>query len=158
SQKKGAPIRPRGSVVDLFCGAGGLSHGFHLEGFKLVAGIDVDEACRYPYEANNSAPFVSRDVGELNADYLQSLFIPREPTILVGCAPCQPFSKYNQKNNDPKWRLVHKFASLIVETEPDVVSMENVPRLLEFRRGGVFNEFRKLLENNGYHVWHKVVY
>jgi DNA (cytosine-5)-methyltransferase 1 len=41
------------SCVDLFCGAGGLTHGFVLEGVPVVAGIDMDPACRFPYEANN---------------------------------------------------------------------------------------------------------
>ena len=48
------------SVVDLFCGAGGLSYGFKEQSFHLAAGIDIDEACRYPYEANNKAPFLRK--------------------------------------------------------------------------------------------------
>lgn len=55
------------SCVDLFCGAGGLTHGFVLEGMPVVAGIDMDPACRYPYEANNSAKFVERDVSKVTA-------------------------------------------------------------------------------------------
>jgi DNA (cytosine-5)-methyltransferase 1 len=39
--------KPEASVVDLFCDVGGLSHGFKLESFRLAAGIDIDEACRY---------------------------------------------------------------------------------------------------------------
>jgi DNA (cytosine-5)-methyltransferase 1 len=54
--------RATGSVVDLFCGAGGLSHGFHLHGFDVAAGIDTDAACRYPFEHNNGAIFLQRDV------------------------------------------------------------------------------------------------
>lgn len=151
-------VRPRGSVIDLFCGVGGLSHGFSQEGYKIVAGVDVDEACRYPYEINNRAPFIAKDVGRLSAEYVASLFVPREPKILVGCAPCQPFSKYNQKNDDPKWRLVNRFSALIRKVRPDIISMENVPRLLEFRSGKVFSEFKTELEDAGYKVWHKVVF
>ena len=47
--------------IDLFCGAGGLSHGFTKEGLCVVAGI-VDPACKYPYESNNDAKFIERDV------------------------------------------------------------------------------------------------
>src|SRR4051794_39200368 len=43
------PSQTSVSVVDLFCGAGGLSYGFKLQSFRLAAGIDIDEACRYPY-------------------------------------------------------------------------------------------------------------
>lgn len=147
-----------GSVVDLFCGAGGLTHGLRNEGFHVCAGVDVDEQCRFPYEANNAATFLNQDVVQLTAGDLQALFADYGPRILVGCAPCQPFSTYNQKNDDPKWRLVERFGELIVETLPDVVSMENVPRLLDFQNGEVFSGFRQTLESAGYTVRHRVVF
>ncbi|MES0171903.1 DNA cytosine methyltransferase [Mesorhizobium sp. M0006] len=147
-----------GSVVDLFCGAGGLTHGFRLEGYDVVAGIDVDEDCRYAYEHNNDAPFLRKDITALTSEELSKLFHPNEPRILVGCAPCQPFSTYNQKNDDPKWKLVDKFGELIENLLPDVVSMENVPRLLEFRNGSVFAAFRERLESNGYWVHAEIAY
>ena len=151
-------LRRRGSVVDIFCGAGGLTHGFRLEGFDVVAGIDADEACRFAYEHNNQAPFIRRDAAGLAASDVAELFYTGEPTILVGCAPCQPFSKYNQKNDDPKWRLVGRFAELICEVRPDVVSMENVPRLVDFQGGSVLRAFVDALERAGYEVWHEVAY
>lgn len=151
-------LKQRGSVVDVFCGAGGLTHGFRLEGFSVAAGIDIDESCRFAYESNNNAPFLCKDARELAAIELNQLFFKGQPRILVGCAPCQPFSTYNQKNDDPNWGLVGKFSQLIVETLPDIVSMENVPRLLDFRGGSVFSIFVSALERVGYHVQHKVVY
>lgn len=147
-----------GSVVDLFCGAGGLTHGLRNEGFQVCAGVDVDEQCRFPFEANNAATFLNRDVVRLTASELEALFAENGPRILVGCAPCQPFSTYNQKNDDPKWRLVERFGELIVETLPDIVSMENVPRLLEFQKGEVFAAFRRTLETAGYTVRHRIVF
>lgn len=54
--------------------------------------------------------------------------------------------------------MVERFGELIVETLPDVVSMENVPRLLEFRGGEVFATFRRTLESVGYTVRHRIVY
>src|SRR5271168_3918157 len=101
--------KPAATVVDLFCGAGGLSHGFHREGFDVVAGIDTDEDCRYAFERNNKAPFIRRDVAKLKADEINNLFGPAKWRVLVGCAPCQPFSTYNQKNADPKWQLLSRF-------------------------------------------------
>jgi DNA (cytosine-5)-methyltransferase 1 len=47
------------SCVDLFCGAGGLTHGFVLEGLPVVAGIDLDPACRFPYEPTTAMPSLS---------------------------------------------------------------------------------------------------
>ncbi len=39
--------------IDLFCGVGGLSHGLNKAGINIVAGIDIDEECRFAYEMNN---------------------------------------------------------------------------------------------------------
>ena len=118
-----------GSVVDLFCGVGGLSHGFRLEGFKIAAGIDTDENCRYAFEYNNEAPFIRRDVGLLDGETVKQLFTPGIPSVLIGCAPCQPFSVYNQKNSDPQWQLLKEFERIISQVRPVVVSMENVAAL-----------------------------
>src|SRR3546814_20962576 len=61
------------TCVDLFCGAGGLTHGFVLEGLPVVAGIDLDPACRFPYEANNQARFLERDIGKVTTSELKAL-------------------------------------------------------------------------------------
>lgn len=148
----------QGSVVDLFCGAGGLSYGFKNETFNIAAGIDIDEACRFPYEENNGAPFLRKDVGKLTPGDLNALFAPDATRILVGCAPCQPFSTYNQKNENPDWMLLNSFGNLIAGARPDVVSMENVPRLLAFRNGKVFEAFVAKLRAANYRVVWDVLY
>ncbi len=150
--------RPAASVVDVFCGVGGLSHGFRQQGFEIVGGIDIDEDCRYPFEHNNNAPFIRRDVATLKADEINCLFMTGRPRVLVGCAPCQPFSTYNQKNEDPKWQLLRQFGDLIDKVRPDVLSMENVPRLLKFKEGSTFKLFVKKLHDAEYHVVWDVLY
>ena len=150
-------VEPFGSVVDLFCGAGGLSHGFLLEGFEIAAGIDTDEACRYAFEHNNSAPFLRRDIATLDGETVEKLFTPKIPSVLIGCAPCQPFSIYNQKNSDPQWQLLGEFARIISRARPLVVSMENVPRLVRFREGEVFRAFLAALDREGYQVEWRIV-
>lgn len=102
-------IKNFGSVVDLFCGAGGLSYGLKLEGFQIAAGIDLDENCRYAYETNNNAKFLLKDVSQIAPKEINQLFPENSIRVLVGCAPCQPFSNYSQKNSDPKWRLIKRF-------------------------------------------------
>jgi len=139
-------------VVDIFCGVGGLSHGFLQQGFKIAAGLDIDDDCRYPYESNNGARFLQRDVTKLTANEVERCFDQGKIRVLVGCAPCQPFSTYTQKYEDPKWQLLGKFGKLISEVQPDIISMENVPRLLQFREGRVFKSFLKRLREADYHV------
>lgn len=143
---------PVGTVVDLFCGGGALSHGFLLEGFSIACGYDIDESCRFPFEKNNEAPFVRRDVTEINHVELAEEFSPELPRVLIGCAPCQPFSRYSQGREDPKWQLLRDFARLAVDVDPDIVTMENVPHLVRFKGGRVFNDFVGSLREAGYRV------
>lgn len=142
-----------GEVVDLFCGVGALSHGLKKAGFKILAGYDLDSNCKYAFEKNNESKFYARDVGDLDAEEIRSHFTGKRPSVLAGCAPCQPFSTYKHRyDEDPKWNLVSKFADLAVKVKPDFVTMENVPSLVKYKQGSVFDEFCKTLETAGYEV------
>lgn len=146
------------SCVDLFCGAGGLTHGFVLEGVNVVAGIDLDPACRFPYEANNQARFVERDISKVTADEINKLFGDADMKVLAGCAPCQPFSTYAQRyeldGKDGKWGLLYEFARLADGAKPDIITMENVPTVAKH---AVFHDFVDTLKRLGYNVWFDVV-
>lgn len=75
------------------------------------------------------------------------------PTVLAGCAPCQPFSTYKHRYaEDPQWGLVRKFATLAARVQPDFITMENVPSLLRYKEGRVFQEFKDILNDAGYPV------
>ncbi len=143
------------AVVDIFCGAGGLTHGLIRAGFNVVAGLDSDETCRYPYERNNpGAKFISKKIEDVDASEIASLYPKNSIRILVGCAPCQPFSRYTKRNADPtsKWRLISKFVDLICQVDPDIVSMENVPTLVTYQNGIVYREFVDRLKDHNYRV------
>ena len=145
------PIRPE--VVDLFCGVGALSHGLKLAGCNILAGYDLDARCRYAFEQNNDSKFYTRDVGKLLPSEIAAHFSGNVPSILAGCAPCQPFSTYKQRYaEDPQWELVTKFAELAAAVKPDFVTMENVPSLLRHRGGAVYAKFKNILEDAGYNV------
>ncbi|MEX1363879.1 MAG: DNA cytosine methyltransferase, partial [Nannocystaceae bacterium] len=81
--------------MDLFCGAGGLTHGLISAGVKVRAGVDFEKACRHPYEANHEGiAFHQADVAELRASTVAEWFGAAKVRLLAGCAPCQPFSTY----------------------------------------------------------------
>lgn len=144
--------RIRAAAIDLFCGAGGLTRGLLDAGIGVVAGYDIDETCRYPYEANNAgACFHNESVNRLTGRKLARLYPKGHTRILVGCAPCQTFSKYTQgiqKANDPKWKLLADFGRLVRELKPDILSIENVPELALYK---IFYRFLTLLREEGYH-------
>jgi DNA (cytosine-5)-methyltransferase 1 len=147
----------RPEVVDLFCGVGALSHGLKLAGCDIIAGYDVDRRCKFAFEENNGGRFYTRDVSKLLASEVAAHFSGHTPSILAGCAPCQPFSTYKHRYaEDPQWSLVNKFAELAAEILPDYVTMENVPALLKYKDGAVFTRFCSILESVGYSVRHGI--
>jgi DNA (cytosine-5)-methyltransferase 1 len=149
------------SAIDLFCGIGGLSYGLEKSGIPVVAGVDLDDFCKYPYEKNINADFLSMDIAELSGDEINQTYWKEDDKIkiLVGCAPCQPFSTHSNKNKNKKdsnkWHLLDEFKRLIDETNPKIVSMENVPNLSNQQ---IFKEFVKFLIDKGYFVSYSNVY
>ncbi|MBN1987946.1 MAG: DNA (cytosine-5-)-methyltransferase [Bacteroidales bacterium] len=149
------------SAIDLFCGVGGLSYGLKKSGINILAGVDLDDTCEFAYSENCKAEFIHESIDKIKGEVLQKKFKKGSYKLLAGCAPCQPFSSYtykSDKNKDSRWQLLYEFSRLIVETEPDFVTMENVPTLLKFKAAPVFRDFVKKLEGLGYSVWYDVVF
>lgn len=140
-------------AVDLFCGAGGLTAGLRRGGVRVRAGFDIDSTCAYPYIQNNHTKFILEDVGNVTAAEVLRCYTRGSIRLLAGCAPCQPFSTYNQgrdAKNDNKWPLLSHFARLIRATFPALVTMENVP---DVTRHEVYHHFVETLERTGYYIW-----
>ncbi len=143
-------------VVDLFCGVGGLTCGMEQAGFKVVAGFDNDKTCEYAYSHNNRTAFFCRDIRKVTGTEINKCYSKRAKKILVGCAPCQPFSSMSYKRfktvsrtMDVKYDLLKEFERLVKEVHPIVVSMENVP---EIRNSEVFKNFVAMLKAEGYYT------
>lgn len=139
-------------TIDLFCGAGGLSYGLGQAKLKIIAGIDVDPACEFPYIKNTGAKFIKADVSTLKGSDLNDMYTKGAIRLLAGCAPCQPFSTLantNKFRDDKKWSMLEQFARLVREVQPELITMENVPRVTKH---SPYEEFITALEDLGYHV------
>ena len=150
------------TAVDLFCGAGGLTRGLLDAGLHVSAGIDFDQNCKYAYQHNNQATFLHEKIENVHRDTLLQYYPENDIKVLVGCAPCQPFSshtnKYKKDPNAPRderWFLLNHFARLVQEVNPDIVSMENVPQLSKQQ---IFKEFVSKLKALHYRVSWSIVY
>lgn len=146
------------SAIDLFCGVGGLTHGLIRAGIPVLAGIDIDESCKYAYEINNHTRFIQADIGSLASDDISKLYPKGHIKVLAGCAPCQPFSNYsqkyaNRKKND-KWNLLYPFCRIIRGVEPHIISIENVPQLVNHEP---FEELLSTLKKLHYNVFYRNV-
>jgi len=145
-------------AVDLFCGVGGLTCGLIKAGIPVIAGIDIDGSCKYAYTHNNGCQFIEKSVEDVTGKEVRKLLRGADIKILVGCAPCQPFSSHQKdkhhRSKHKEWKLLYQFGRLVKEVHPHIVSMENVP---ELAKETVFTDFVTTLKTEGYHVSYKVV-
>ena len=145
-------------VVDLFCGVGGLTQGLLKSGLNVVGGFDIDQTCQYTYETNNKIPFHQKNIREMTGQEILDCYDQDSIKVLVGCAPCQPFSnmsfkRFKEKSieEDEKYDLLLEFGKMIEKVQPLIVSMENVPQI---RKMDIFPQFIELLKRNGYYISH----
>lgn len=160
------PAPQRIVAVDLFCGAGGKTHGFLRAGIEISAGVDIDPTCRFPYEHNNPpAKFIQKSVADLVPEEVAGWYPAGCTRVLIGCTPCQPFSTYayrygttDEKNRsrDSRWGLLYAFGNLVDAMRPEVVTIENVPELALMRHR-VYERFIENLSLLGYHVTSTIV-
>ena len=150
------------TAIDLFCGIGGLTYGLQKAGIKVNAGVDQDKSCKYAFEKNNDTKFIGDDVSNIDGTHLKNEFwCNNDIRVLVGCAPCQPFSSHSNKISDTdkqkttKWSLLNEFLRIIEESNPHIISMENVPNLAN---KAIFKDYVQTLLDRDYRVYYKNVY
>lgn len=120
-------------VLDLFCGAGGLSLGFtRTEDYEIVAAAEKNKEARETYTNNHNVPDrnMYEDVNDIN--YAELTERVGNIDIVIGGPPCQGFSNANrQKNNmiSLNNKLVKQYVRAIRELNPTAFVMENVSML-----------------------------
>lgn len=145
-------------AIDLFCGIGGLTYGLRNAGINVLAGVDSDESCKDIYEKNNRTNFILSDIKTCDFDELSALYSEGSVKVLVGCAPCQPFSSHSfkskKKENDERWNLIEYFLKAVKTIKPDIISMENVRGIV---KTDIFCNFESEIKSLGYNTIYKVV-
>lgn len=124
------------TLVDLFCGAGGLSLGFKQNGFKTVFANDFDSLCIETYKYNHpeipDSKIVCGDIREL-AEHIGE-YIEDTVDVVIGGPPCQGFSSANKHHrviDDPRNELYKYFLKAVEQLAPKIVVMENVKGMLK---------------------------
>lgn len=129
----GAPAS-RLTVVDLFCGAGGLSEGFRQEGFQVAAGSDHDPDAVATYSDN--FPGALALCGDIRNPGIREQLdaAAAGADVLVGGPPCQAFSQVRNHSrliDDPRNSLYREFVASVAAARPAAFLMENVPGMAQ---------------------------
>lgn len=144
------------TVVDLYCGVGGFSLGFHVAGLPADVAVDKDETTISTYQ--NNFPDTEAKNLDLGGCTSEDILSGTEVTandidVVIGGPPCQGFSVMGKRDmDDERNDLLLSFADHILELEPDYFVMENVDGLLSGDARDYLDRFLKKIRDGGYDV------
>ena len=143
-------------VLDLFCGAGGLSCGFKMAGFEIAGGIDFEPSAIKTHERNFPGGVNwCGDIREFSDDRIRKEF-PGGVDVIIGGPPCQGFSNANMQQkdltDDPRNRLFMEFIRFVRQLKPKAFMIENVRGILTKDNGFAKRKIYDLMEGAGYNV------
>lgn len=147
------------TFIDLFCGAGGMSYGFEMAGFRPVLAIDNWQDALDTYIYNNPrVTTLYADLSVIDVRKVASDFRIKEVDLIIGGPPCQGFSVAGKRIvEDIRNKLYKSFVSFVEFFSPEMFVMENVPNILSIGEGmvreAILADFRSL----GYNVKYKVL-
>lgn len=150
------------TVIDLFCGAGGLSEGFRQAGYEVLAGNDFFEAAGDTFRTtHNEATFLSGAIQNHHVDdFLAAAGLEAgELDVLVGGPPCQGFSVYNHQRglHDERSSLYREYLRIVAGLRPKWVVLENVTGMTSAGGGAAVEAIVDGLGALGYHVETKIL-
>jgi DNA (cytosine-5)-methyltransferase 1 len=143
------------TAVDLFCGAGGLSHGFMQAGYEVLFGSDIDATFGKTFMASHPvAKFVAKPIQDLTVDEILAAtrLHPGELDVLVGGPPCQGYSVYNHGRgaHDPRAGLFREYLRIVQGLQPKWLVMENVTGLTSISGGLLIDQIVREIKAAGY--------
>lgn len=139
-------------MIDLFCGAGGLSLGFTQCGFLTSFANDIQECCIDTYAHNHpETPRANIVLGDINniINNLDQYLRFKDVDVIIGGPPCQGFSTANRQRiiDDPRNRLYKSYVKVVDLVKPKFFIMENVKGMLS-----VSSQVIEDFSNIGYRV------
>lgn len=141
-------------VIDLFCGCGGMSHGFIQAGYNVVLGIDSskDAADTFLLNHKNSQAIVA-DLFNENPKKISKKSGIGHADIIIGGPPCQGFSIAGKRLISDERNLLYKaFVNFVNYFKPRAFVMENVPNIISMGNGAVKNNIFCDFKSIGYNV------
>jgi DNA (cytosine-5)-methyltransferase 1 len=132
-------------VLDLFCGAGGMSLGFKMAGYVIGLGIDRDSQACQTHAHNFNGHTICNDLHRISDPLalLSEQGIDRVD-VVIGGPPCQGFSRVgrgklrtlNQNHTqDLRNQLYLEYIRFVAIIRPLYFVMENVPDLGKYPDG-----------------------
>lgn len=144
-------------ILDLFCGAGGMSYGMHKnKHFETKVALDINEKLAQTFAKNiQSAELIIGDIQDKKIkEKIVNLSKEKKVNMIIGGPPCQGFSLKGKKLglDDPRNFLFIEYLHLVQDLKPDVFVIENVKSLMSTSNGWFKNQIISEIEKIGYEV------
>lgn len=149
------------NVIDLFCGAGGLSLGFEKAGFNTVFAVENNPIYAKTFMSNftKTEVFVG-NIQSIDESEIRKL-IDKHVDVIIGGPPCQGFSKAGNIGrmflDDPRNKLFNEYLRFVDIVNPKMFLIENVAALLNHNKGKTLEEIISKIASLGYNVKFKVL-
>lgn len=147
------------TVVDLFCGCGGLSLGFEQAGYNVLLGIDNWEDALVTFRHNHhGSETMCADLTSLNPIDIERKIGKQKVDLIIGGPPCQGFSIAGKRIiDDDRNKLYKSFVRMVAHFRPKAFVLENVPNILTMGDGIIKRAIIADFEALGYKVVNKVL-
>lgn len=150
------------NVVDLFCGAGGLSKGFYDAGFKTVYALEFNKVFAKSYELNfPNVDLEVADIRNISNEYIKEKLGSKIIDVIIGGPPCQGFSiagnigrKFLEDERNSLFREYLRFVAIL---QPKMFVIENVAALEHHNNGRTIREITDAFKKIGYKMKSKVL-
>ena len=155
-------MRKQLTVVDLFCGAGGLSEGFRQAGFHVLAGQDLDPTAGETFASTHpEAEFIEGPIQQVPVSriFRATGLAAGGLDVLVGGPPCQGYSVYNHQRgeDDPRAGLFREYLRIVEGLKPKWLVMENVTGITSIANGAIVRQIETGMGRLGYRVRRRVL-
>ena len=150
-------------AVSLFSGAGGLDVASFMAGVPVASSTDFDSDCIRTLKMNDlfsDSEIIEGDLHKIESSVFADILQRKgcKKFIVIGGAPCQPFSKAgywvgNQSRrgiNDPRASLVDEYLRVVCDLQPDGFVFENVESLLYPSTKVIADRFLEIVHAEGY--------
>lgn len=160
--KKLCSMNQQFRILDLFCGAGGMSYGMEKNNhFFTAVALDYNEHALKTFKHN--MPLTEVVCGDITNEDIQkrivSLSKEKNVNMIIGGPPCQGFSLKGKKLglDDPRNYLFNEYLRIVEILKPEVFVIENVKALLSTSAGWFKNQIIEKVSKMGYKVSYGVL-
>jgi DNA (cytosine-5)-methyltransferase 1 len=161
-----SPSQKKYSLIDLFCGAGGLHIGFEEAGFDVRLCVDNDPLVEKTHKRNYpNIPLINGDISKVSLPEIEKI-CGTDIDVIIGGPPCQGFSTIGKRvssnpekrnQHDSRNELVYAYARIVSALKPKFIVMENVKGILTMKGGAYIQTVLTELRKAGYNADYKLI-